>query len=113
MLSVVEDEDVAARGLGGDDAWVLRHVPGSVDFALVVDLDLDLDFARDRTEPAELALLVVVVWGVELCVLIGQLDGSYQLENRFNEMLLEFNFRNICLSRRRNLLACIFTEKMK
>ena len=61
MLSVVEDEDVAARGLGGDDARVLRHVPGSVDFALVVNLDLDLDFARDRTEPAELALLVVVV----------------------------------------------------
>jgi hypothetical protein len=24
------------------------------------------------------------VRGVKLCVLIGQLDGSYQLENRFN-----------------------------
>lgn len=74
MLRVVEDEDVAAGSLGGDDARVLRHVAGAVHLALVVDLDLDFDLARDAAEAAELPLLVVVVRSVELGVLVGKLD---------------------------------------
>ena len=74
VLGVVEDEDVARRRLSGDDARVLRHAARAVDLALVVDLDLDLDFPRNRSETAELALLVVVVRGVELSVLVGKLN---------------------------------------
>ena len=44
----------------------------------MVDLDLDLDLAGDGSEAAELSLLVVVVAGVELRVLIGQLHGGDQ-----------------------------------
>ena len=46
--------------------------------SLMVDLDLDFDLARDGPEPSELALLVVVVTGVELGVLVGQLDRGDQ-----------------------------------
>ncbi len=74
VLGVVEDENVAGRGLGGDDARVLRHASSAVDLSLVVDLDLDLDFAGHRSETAELTLLVVVVRRVELRVLVGKLS---------------------------------------
>ena len=74
VLGVVEDENVAGRGLGGNDARVLRHASRAVDLSLVVDLDLDLDFAGHRSETAELALLVVVVRRVELRVLVGKLS---------------------------------------
>ena len=75
VLGVVEDQDVAGGRLGGDDAGVLRHKAGPVHLALVVDLDLDFNLAGDAAESAELSLLVVVVRGVELRVLVGQLDG--------------------------------------
>jgi len=74
VLGVVEDQDVAAWGLGGDDARILRHVSSAVDFAFVVDLDLDLNLAGHAAEAAELALLVVVVGRVELGILVGQLN---------------------------------------
>ena len=41
----------------------------------MIDLDFNFDFARYGSEASELSLLVVVVGGVELCVLVGQLDG--------------------------------------
>ena len=44
----------------------------------MVDLDLDLNLAGDGAESAELSLLVVVVAGVELGVLVGQLHGGDQ-----------------------------------
>jgi len=43
VLVVVEDQHVTGGGLGGDDAVVLGHVAGSVDFSLVIDLDLNLN----------------------------------------------------------------------
>ena len=73
MFGVVEDEDVTAGRFSGNDAGVLRHEPGTVDFPLVIDLDFDLDFTRDGSESAELAFLVVVVGRVELGVLVWQL----------------------------------------
>ena len=42
----------------------------------MVDLDLNLNLAADRAEPAEFSLLVVVVGGVELGVLVGELDRA-------------------------------------
>ena len=59
VLGVVEHQHVGAGGLGGDDAGVLRHVPGPVDLTLVVDLDLDLNLARHGAKPSKLSLLVV------------------------------------------------------
>ncbi len=53
VLGVVENENFAARGLRSNDARILRHVPGTVDFAFVVDLDLDFDLAADRSKTAE------------------------------------------------------------
>ena len=44
----------------------------------MVNLDLYLDFPRDRSESAELSLLVVVVRSVELRVLVGELNRSNQ-----------------------------------
>lgn len=53
VLCVVEDQHVAGRGLGGDDARILRHVAGSVHFSLVVDLDLNLDLPTYRPKAAK------------------------------------------------------------
>ncbi len=79
VLGVVKDKDVAAGGLGGNDAGVLRHVASSVYFALVVDLDLDLNFSGHAAEPAKLTLLVVVVRRVKLGILVWQLNRSNEL----------------------------------
>jgi len=72
----VEDQDIARRRLGGDHTGILGHVARPVDLALVVDLDLDLDFATHRTKAAELALFVVIVRSIELRILAGQLDAG-------------------------------------
>ena len=53
----------------------LLLIPCSIHLSLVIDLDFNFDFARYGSEASELSLLVVVVGGVELCVLVGQLDG--------------------------------------
>ncbi len=42
VLCVIKDQHVTGGGLGGNDARILRHVAGSVNLALVVDLDLNL-----------------------------------------------------------------------
>jgi len=51
----------------------LRHIPGAVDLALVIDLDFDFYFAADRTESAKLPLLRVVMRSVELSIFARQL----------------------------------------
>ena len=78
VFGVVKHKHIAAGRLGGDDARVLRHVPRPIYLPFVVDLDLDLNLAGDRAKAAKLALLVVVVGGVELGVLVGQLYTSDQ-----------------------------------
>ena len=61
MLRVIEDEHVTGGRLGGDNALVLGHVSCSVDFALVINANLDFDFSRDRAEAAELGTFAIVV----------------------------------------------------
>ncbi|CAG5078731.1 Protein of unknown function [Cotesia congregata] len=68
----------ADRCLGSDDTGVLGHVPGPVDLTLVVDLNLDLNLSADGAEASKLSLLIVVVGGVELGVLVRELDAGYQ-----------------------------------
>ena len=70
VLRVVKDEYIAAGGLGGDDARVLRHVAGSVHLPLVIDLDFDLNFSGDTSKSPKLSLLVVVVGCVKLGILV-------------------------------------------
>ena len=43
VLGIIEDVNFSVDSLGGNNFGVLRHVPSLVDFALVVDLDVDLD----------------------------------------------------------------------
>lgn len=76
MLRVVKNEDIGRRSLGSDDARILRHVASTVDLSFVVNLYFDFNFARDGSEAAKFALLVVVVAGVELKVFVGQLDAG-------------------------------------
>jgi len=45
MLRAIKDKHIRSRGLGGDEVGVLRHVAGTVNLALVVDLLNDFDFA--------------------------------------------------------------------
>ena len=78
MFRVVEHKHVTTWSLSGDDARVLRHVPGPVNLTLMVDLDLNFDLARHRAETTKLALLVVVVGGVKLSVLVRQLHAGDQ-----------------------------------
>ena len=78
VLRVVEHKHIAAWSLGGDDTGVLRHVASPVHLSLMVDLDLNLDLAGHRAKAAELALLIVIVGGVELRVLVGQLHAGDQ-----------------------------------
>lgn len=67
MFCAIEDEDLAADGLSGEKVRVLRHVPGAVDLAVVVDT-LNYLYARRRGQgvAAELAALVIVGGTVEL-----------------------------------------------
>jgi hypothetical protein len=45
VLGVIKDKHVTGWGLGSNDAGVLRHASSSIHFALVINLDLNLDFA--------------------------------------------------------------------
>lgn len=54
VLVVVEDQHVRGGSLGGNDAVILGHVAGSVHLALVVDLDLNLNFPTYGTKPTKL-----------------------------------------------------------
>lgn len=47
VFGVIKDQDIAGGSLGGDDAGVLGHVPGSVHLSLVVDLDFNFNFSTD------------------------------------------------------------------
>ena len=78
VFGVIKHEDIAAGSLGGDDAGVLGHVPGPVHLPLVVDLDLNLKLARDRAKPSKLSLLIVIMGGVKLGVLVGELHAGNQ-----------------------------------
>ena len=51
-------------------------LPRSVDLSFVINLDFDLDLAADGSETSELSLLRVVLGGVELGVVVGQLYGG-------------------------------------
>lgn len=53
VLCVIKDQHVASGGLGGNDAWILRHVAGSVHFPLMVDLDLNLDLPTYRPKASK------------------------------------------------------------
>lgn len=54
VLCVIKDQHVAGGGLGGNDARILRHVAGSVNFSLVVDLDLNFYLPTYRPKASEL-----------------------------------------------------------
>uniref|UniRef100_A0A1I8GPN7 Ragulator complex protein LAMTOR1 n=1 Tax=Macrostomum lignano TaxID=282301 RepID=A0A1I8GPN7_9PLAT len=78
MLSIVKYEHIRARRLRGNNSRILRHEPGPVHLALVVNLNLDVDFPRHRAESAVFAFVGVVVAGVELGGVVGQLDAGNQ-----------------------------------
>ena len=54
VFSVVKHEDVTGGCFGGDDTWVLGHEAGAIHFTLVVDFDLNFDFAAHWTKTTEL-----------------------------------------------------------
>lgn len=54
VLCVVKDQHVARGGLGGNDARILRHVARSVNFSLMVDLDLNLYLPAYRSKASKL-----------------------------------------------------------
>jgi len=76
VLGVVEDVDLAGDDLGGDETGVLGHVPGPVDLALVVDLLDNLDLGLEAPKAAVLALLLVVLLGVDAGRVGGDPDGG-------------------------------------
>ena len=59
VLGVVEHQYIRARSLGRDDAGILGHVSRSVHLTLVIDLYLDLNFARHGSKSPKLSLFVV------------------------------------------------------
>ena len=75
MLGVVEYEHITRGRLGGYDALILRHVPGAVHLALMIDADLDLDLAAHRAEAAKFGALIVVMRRVELGLVVRQLHA--------------------------------------
>ena len=45
VFGVVKHQHFRGGGLGGDDAWVLGHIAGTVNLSFMVDLDFYLDLA--------------------------------------------------------------------
>ena len=56
VLGGIEDVDVDARRLGGDDEGVLRHVTRAVHLSLVQDALVDLNLGRHGVVPVAAAL---------------------------------------------------------
>lgn len=54
VLCVIKNQHITGRGLGGNDARILRHVAGSVHFSFMVDLDLNLYFPTNRAKASKL-----------------------------------------------------------
>ncbi len=66
MLRPIKNQDFARDRFGGDQVWVLGHVPRAVDLALVVDALYDLYAGlRGKGVATQLATLIVVVTPVE------------------------------------------------
>ncbi len=76
VLSVVKHKYIACWSLGGNNTGVLWHVAGTVHFAFMVNFDLYLNLARNTAKAAKLALLIVIMRGIELGILVGQLDRA-------------------------------------
>lgn len=53
VLCVVKDKHITGGGLGGNYAWILGHVSGSVHFPLMIDLDLNFNFPTYRTKASK------------------------------------------------------------
>lgn len=67
MLEIVEDMHFPANGLGCDNVVTLRHIPGLVDFACVVNLCLDCDpfvLQRGTADASHVFGVVLEVSGV-------------------------------------------------
>ena len=76
MLSVVKHKYIACRSLGGNNTRVLWHVACTVYFPFMVNFDLYLNLARNTAKATKLALLIVIMRGIELGILVGQLDRT-------------------------------------
>ena len=53
MHSVVENQHIRARCLGGDDVRIRRAVTSAIHFSLMVDLHLNVDLPPNRSEAAK------------------------------------------------------------
>ena len=73
MLGVVKDKHIRRRGLGGNDTRILGHITGPVDLSFVIDLNFNLNLSRDAAKASKFALFIVIMRGIELGILIGQL----------------------------------------
>ena len=88
VLEVVKDVDLSVWGLGRDDLLVLRHIPRSVDLALVVDLDVDRNSGLLIIGDARATNSVGVVVQDVLLVVAGVFRGFQW------DFDLEFKFQN-------------------
>ena len=61
MFSVVKYKHITARGFGSNDTRILWHVTSTIHFSFVIDFNLNLNFARDRSKTSKLSLFIVIM----------------------------------------------------
>ena len=59
MFCVIKHQHITWRCFCGNNTWVLRHVSSTINFTLVINLDLYLNFTTDRAKPTKFCNIIL------------------------------------------------------